>query len=371
MISRQEIERLAALKSERGILSAYICLDPRLRFVRQQATLQFKGALKRAERELTDGAWREALEREGAAVLKYLANAEPPGRGLVIFSCQPDGLWEALQLDVPVPSMVGIDTTTKIGVLAESLSEFPRFIVAVVQRDKATVYIAEQGTAERRLRMGADVPGQHDTGGRSQMRFERHIEVHVLKYLQALAVELKRLAEERPCKLAIGGSEEMADALLQMLPEPIARSFIGRFPVDHKHDTERMLLERAEELWSEHERREADRLLDQIVDAAKSKKRGVLGVEPTLGALMEEKVRALVVADGLAIEGSVCTRCDYFSSRDFESCPVCGAKAEHKNVTDRAVEKALLIGASTDIVAERRSRDRLLAEGGVGALLWY
>jgi hypothetical protein len=55
MISHQEIERLANLKSDHGILTAYLRIDPRLRFVRQQAAAQFKGALKAAQRRIQGG----------------------------------------------------------------------------------------------------------------------------------------------------------------------------------------------------------------------------------------------------------------------------------------------------------------------------
>ena len=83
-------------------------------------------------------------------------------------------------------------------------------------------------------------------------------------------------------------------------------------------------------------------MVERVFDATKSGMRGVLGTDSTLGALVEEKVRTLVIADGLAIDGSVCTRCDYFSAQEFESCPLCGATAELGDVTDRAVEKAIL-----------------------------
>ena len=108
MISHQEIERLANLKSDHGILTAYLRIDPRLRFVRQQAASQFKGALKAAQRQIQGGRWKDALERESAHVLNFLANREPAGRGMVIFSCRPEGLWKNLQLGVPRPSVVDV-----------------------------------------------------------------------------------------------------------------------------------------------------------------------------------------------------------------------------------------------------------------------
>jgi peptide chain release factor subunit 1 len=370
MISRQDLERLAPLKSGHGILTAYLRLDPRLRFVRQQAASQFKGAVKQAARRIQEGRWQNALERESAHVLNFLSNWEPAGRGLVIFSCRPEGLCEVLPLEVLVPNLVDIDTTTKTAILAETL-ELPRFVVVALQRDKALIYTAQQGIVERQLQVATEVPGQHDQGGRSQMRFERHIEFHVAEHLKKVVDELKRLAETGPFKLAVGGTEKTVDEMLKILPDPMARTFIGRFPVNYKHDTEQEILERAQLLWNNREQIEESKLVDQVFDAAKSDRRGVLGVEPTLNALSEEKVRALLLVDGLAIDGSVCTRCDYFSGQDFKTCPLCGGEAEERDLADRAVEKAILTGADTEILSSGEARDRLLAEGGLGALLRY
>ena len=92
MLSRSDIERLAKLKSEHGILSAYVRMDPRLRYLRQQAATQFKGALKEAERRLQESRWKEALKRESDYVLNFLTSWEPTGQGLAIFSCRPENL---------------------------------------------------------------------------------------------------------------------------------------------------------------------------------------------------------------------------------------------------------------------------------------
>jgi hypothetical protein len=37
----------------------------------------------------------------------------------------------------------------------------------------------------------------------------------------------------------------------------------------------------------------------------------------------------------------------------------------------RCVEKAILTGAQAEVVSSDKARDRLIAEGGLGALLWY
>ena len=371
MILREDIDRLARLKSDNGILSAYIRLDPRLRFVRYQAETQFKGALKQAQRRLRDSRWQEALERESAHVLKFLSNSEFPGRGLAIFSCRPDDLWEVLSLDVLVNNLVDVDSTTKTGVLAGMLSEFPRYVVTVLQRDQARIYTAQQRMAEEPLEVKSEVPGQHDQGGRSQMRFERHIEFHVAEHLKKVADELQKLSEAGPMKLAFGGTDETVEEILKILPEPVLREFIGKFPVDYKHDTEQQILEHADVLWRGQQQADEEKLVTQVFDAAKSDGRGVLGVAPTLEALVQEKVRTLVLVDRLKIDGSVCNRCDYFAAQKFHSCPLCGGEAEQRDLVDRAVEKAVFTSADVEVVSPGDSHDRLLAEGGIGALLRY
>jgi peptide chain release factor subunit 1 len=371
MISRQDLERLAKLKSEHGILTAYVRLDPQLRFVRRQAASQFKGALKAAQGRIQANRWQETLDRESSHILNFLSDSEPAGRGLVIFSCRPDSLWEVLPLEFSVPNLVDIDTTTKTGILAQALEEVPRFIVAVLQRDRTRIYIAEQGTAQPLAQFATEVPGQHKQGGRSQMRFQRHVDFHVTEHLKKVADELESLAEASPFELVLGGTDEIVSETLAILPESLRRRVIGKFPVDYKHDTEQQILEHAELVCQNREQFAEANLLDQVVEAAKSGRRGVLGVEPTLSALVEEKVRMLLIANGVAINGSVCTRCDYLSEKTFNICPLCGADAEQRDVTDRAVEKAILTGAETEVVSSSEARDRLLSEGGVGALLRY
>jgi hypothetical protein len=71
-------------------------------------------------------------------VLNFLSDWEPTGRGLVIFSCRPEALWEVSPLEIMVPNLVDIDTTTKTGILTGVLEESPRLVVAVLQRGQST-----------------------------------------------------------------------------------------------------------------------------------------------------------------------------------------------------------------------------------------
>ncbi|HWO42297.1 MAG TPA: Vms1/Ankzf1 family peptidyl-tRNA hydrolase, partial [Candidatus Eisenbacteria bacterium] len=230
MISREEVERLAALKSGHGILTAYVRLDPRLRFVRRQAVTQFKSALQHARSRVPER-WQAALERESARVVGFLTDWEPAGRGIVIFSCTPENLWEVRTLDVLVPNLIDLDTTTKTGLLEQLLEETPDTLVLVLQRDRARLYSIQQGRAGGRLDVVSDVPGQHDQGGWAQPRFQRHIEFHFEQHLEKVVDAIKKLAGNEPVKLILGGTEETVSALFNVLPEAFAKTVIGTFAV--------------------------------------------------------------------------------------------------------------------------------------------
>jgi len=372
MISRQDLERLAALKSDDGIVSAYVRIDPKLVYDRQAHAAQFKGAVRAFLRANKNG-WRQAvLERESGRILKYLEDHLPAGRGLALFASGPAGLWEVIPLDVPVPSFVDVGPTPSIEVLARILDEYPRLAIAIVQRDAARIYLSEQRRAEEEAAIESEVPGRHDQGGWAQARFQRHIEVHVQRHLKEAADELEKLFYARPfAALVLGGSPEAVDELLGLLPNPIARRVVGTVPVDLKHEPEEAILERARQAGAEAERRSEAELVERAVNAAASGGRGVAGLEETLQSVAEGRVHTLLVAEGFTAEGVSCPACGYLAAAPLERCPACGSPVDPvPDVVERAVERAFLAGAHIEAVLGP-ARERLMEHGGLAAILRY
>lgn len=372
MISHKELKRLANLRSDEGILSVYLKIDPRLGYDRGQAVAKFKGALSRFQRTAADDDQLAVAEREKDRVLSFLEQGPPSGRGLAIFSSQPSDIWEVVSLDVMVPTSVSVDTTTHTSLLMQVLDEHPRFVVAVVQRDHAAIYTSQQRTADEVAEIESAVPGRHAQGGWAQARFQRHIEFHVERHLKKVVDEIEELFYERPFnRLVVGGSEEAVNELIGMLPDPLSRRVIGTFPVDLKHQTEEEVLDQARQVLREEERRSEKDLIKQIVSSAESGGRGAAGIEPTISAVREGRVHVLAVADGVTTGGFACQRCDYLSAQEFARCPVCGGDGEPiPDVIERAMEKAYSTGARVEIVFGE-AREWLLARGGLGAVLRY
>ncbi|MEX0785823.1 MAG: Vms1/Ankzf1 family peptidyl-tRNA hydrolase [Dehalococcoidia bacterium] len=370
MISKTELERLAALRSDEGIVSVYIGIEPRLRYDRGQHEVKFRGATKRFERTADEHA-RAVLERETGAILDLLGETEPAGRGLAAFVSSPAGIRELVHLDVRVPTWIDAGASTNVGLLAQVVNEYPRWVVAVVQRDQATLYYSEQGHAEEAGGIESSVPGKHDQGGWAQARFQRHIEVHVERHLEKVDA-LQELQRERPFShLVLAGTGAPVTELREMLPGPLQSLVIGSVPVDFKHASEDEILEQARAVLVDEQRRVERELVEQVVDAAESGGQGAAGFDDTLAALHEGRVQTLLVAEGITEEGSSCLDCDYLATSRFERCPRCGGEAEAStDVVERAIDRALLSGARVEVVLGE-AREWLLARGGIGAVLRY
>lgn len=371
MVSRAELTRLAALRSEEGILSVYLNIAPRFGNAPRYPMTAFKSSLARAQRQLQAAQQRAVLEREKDRVLQFLDTWSPTGRGLVLFTCQPAAIWEVVSLNVRVPNRVSVARTTPTTLLTRVLDEYPCFAVVIVHRDQAQIYLSEQRTVEEATDLTSDVPGQHKQGGWSQARFERHIDVKVTAHLKQVVEALERVAADFPfAHLAVGGGGEAVNELIGLLPTDLSQKVIGTFPVDRKHETETAILDRARQVRIEAERQAEDALIEQIVNATKSGGQGVLGIDATLAAVREGRIPILALADGSSQDGWACSCCDYFAPTPFASCPLCGAAAEQTDVIDRTVEQAFLDGARIETVFGE-AKERLVAEGGLGAVLRY
>ena len=370
MITQQELKRLASLRSEEGILSVSVKIDPRLMYEPHQPAAKFKGALRRFERTASERQ-RRVAEREKEGVLAFLAGWQPRGRGLVLFSSQPSSIWEVVPLDVLVPTYLGVDDAADTAILAQVVDEYPRFVAALVQRDHAALFVSEQRASQLLAEIESDVPGQHDQGGWAQARFQRHVEFHFEQHLKKVVDELERLYYERPyARLAIGAVQEVGAELWKMLPDPISRRVIGVFPIDFKHETQQEMLQRAYALVQEDERRFERELVERAVDAAASGGLGAVGIEDTARAVLAGRVQTLILAEGLTKEGSACLECDYFGADILSLCPRCAAEGETTDVIERMVEKTYLTGGSVETVLGE-AREWLLARGGVAAILRY
>ena len=351
MVTRDEIRTLSRLRSAQGVVSVYVAVRPRLLYEPLHPLAAFKGAVKRYLQQSTDPVWRQALERERPRIERWLEGRRPNGRGVVFFASKPMGLWEARTMAFPMPTLVVVDHAPYTALLTQALDEGDATAVVHVQGDGADIWVWE---------------GNEDG-------FQRHIEVQAARHRSRILEQLLRLNAEYPIRrLMVGGAEPALSSFVKQLPEPLPSRLVGTFPVDAEQDTAEEILARAQLALEDAERVSEKRLVHEMLDASASGGPGVIGLDRTLTALLEGRVRTLLVAEGARQEGAVCPNCDYLAAKPSETCPVCGAQADvTPDVVGVAMERALLSGAQVESLLGQ-AKEELLSRGHqVAAILRY
>lgn len=373
MIAYETLQSLEKTRHSDGIVSLYLRIDPRQTSRPDYLSSEFKELFTRfMDNKTMLERHRQALERERESIQRHLDRWTPRGRGLVIFTCQPAGLWETFEVEDPVPTLLAVEETPRIQVLQQLMKEYPRFVVVTVHRDQAAIYTSERRTADKRAEYESIVQGWHSQGGWSQSRFQRHIEYQVHEHLKKVVDDLERMYyTENFHHLAIGGPEPTVKDLIRMLPEPIIHRLIGTFPIDAKHDTEDAIMNKARDLMRQYEEESEKEMIDHLASEARDGGHGVIGLKETIPSIVQGRVQTLIVAEGASHKGAQCDRCDYFADEPFEHCPMCGGAGHPvEDIIDRAAEKAFLAGAHVETVMGE-GRFWLLAKGGLGAILRY
>lgn len=331
-------------------------LDELLRSVRARAL------------ELPERAAR-SLEGDVAAISAFVRERFERGdtRGLALFSASGAGLWEEIALPRPVRDRVAVGPRADVRMLEALLETHEATCVALVDYEKARIFLSHLGRIEEVRDLFDEVPGRHDQGGWSQMRMQRHVDDHRTQHLKRVADVLFRLWQGRGfAHLVLAGPGEAHRELEGLLHEYLRRRVRAHLSLPMTatlEDVRARTLEVEEELEREEERAWIERLAEAVSSGA-----GVVGLDATLEALGEGRVGTLIVGLDLAHPGGACERCGRLATQ-ASACPACGAGMRAvPDVVEVAVASAYELGCDVETVT---LDDRLERLGGIGALLRF
>jgi peptide chain release factor subunit 1 len=292
-------------------------------------------------------------------------------RGLVLFSCSGAGLWEAFALSQPVRDRVSAGERPDLVPLEAILEMAETFCTALVDRERARIFLSSLGRIEEVTRFLDDVPGKHDQGGWAQARLQRHIEEHVQRHLKHVAEALLRIQQRRPFDhLVLAGPDEAVSELEREVHDYTRRRILGRVPLPMAASPEDVLT-KAGELEADLERRREREAVERLLSESSSDTgRAVVGMEETLSALEANRAEVLVLSVELRARGVRCGRCGHLAvGSDDRPCESCGGSVSVvPDLVEEAVELALRERCRVETVAGNGS---LAQVGGVGALLRF
>jgi peptide chain release factor subunit 1 len=285
---------------------------------------------------------------------------------VALFASSADGLFRIVPLLEPVADGCEIGPELWISPLAGQLGRGEGALVAIVTRERGVLYRLHEGRLEEIADESEEVPGQHDQGGWSQARYQRHIENIVLRHLKTVGEEIDRTVHNRPAHLVMVAPEEMRGELESKLSHEARESIVGWVSADaHANETE--LLELVQPLLDEARARADEATLERWHAERGRGGRVAAGWKQTLDAASDARIEVLLVDEGARHQAWSCPTCGR-ASADGGKCPLDDTKLEERDdAVDLAVHHTVLHGGSLVCFGAGALADA----DGIGALLRF
>lgn len=289
-------------------------------------------------------------------------------RGLAIFSCSAIGLWEIIDLPVPVRDQLVVNQSPQLAQLELLCEQHGRFAVLLADRQRAKVMVVEMGETVRSEERFDALPRHEDEGGDWDRDHVHHHQAaatqHHLRRAAALAFSV--FQDDGFDHLILGTPEEMARDTERELHSYLRERVVAARPIPltaRDNDVRQVV----EEVEAELRRSQETAVVTELREALATG-RGVAGLVPVLAALVERRVATLVVSAGFAAPGWRCPACAHLAGVG-RGCPVCPSDMDQvDDVVEEAVD--LTLSRAGRVVSCRDNAD-LDVLGRIGALLRY
>lgn len=287
---------------------------------------------------------RRSFDADRTRLEELLASDELNGtEGIAAFACDAAGVWEAIGAGVPFDTDVTAGPTADLFQLARLLDDQVSAVVAVVDTNSCRLFVTRRGRLSER-RGPDESPAEHtrhDTGGWSQARFQRHVDMQDKRFAGEVAAAIDRLVRrERPAHLILAGDERAISYLDPELPEHV-RPIVDhvaridmRASLEDVHDAVAPILGALEEA----DGRDA---VQRALAGHRAGDLGVVGIDRVMAALEAGQVDELVLDE---------------------------TAGTNEELRAELVRQASLTGARVEVV---RDHDELRRHDGVAATLRY
>lgn len=377
IVTLKTLRELAAFRAEKGCaISFYVNLDPRVAPTAGDADTRINSLL--AEGEKSEWAHRGDLTHDQRKGLKSdferirrffdAEFARDGAQAAAVFAAGPDNFWLTLELPAPVGDEVKVRSDFRLAPLVPLVGRDDGALVAVVGRERGSVYRLRGGRLEELLDRTEEQPGRHDQGGWSQANYQRHIESLVHDHLKDVAEALDRQVRQLGApKLVLVGGEEMRSEFMESLSNETRNAVVGTTQAE-AHATPAGLLELVEPILERSRADDERQALERWREETGRNGRAAAGWEQTIEAASDGRVELLLFQEGADRPAWECPQCGR-GSLEAGSCPLDGTRLEpRKEGLDLVVHRTLVHGGGVWAVRHRRDLDPV---EGIGALLRY
>jgi peptide chain release factor subunit 1 len=373
-VTWQRLRQLASFRAELGCAtSLFLNLDPSEVPTPTDAQTRMNALLSSAEKvdrsELTHDQ-RQGLKADFERIAGWFDNdfSREGAQSLAIFAAGLDNFWSTVSLPGPVADRVKVGREFYLTPLVPLVARADGTIVAVVGREQGQLFRLEAGRLQELADRFDEQPGQHDQGGWSQSRYQRHIEKLVQEHLKGVAEELDRSRKRMHApKIVLVCPEEMRGEFTEELSKEARDALVG-YAQAEAHARPAELLEAVRPILEKAEAKDEREAIERWREEAGRNGRAASGWAKTLEAASDGRVEVLLFQEGTDHAAFRCPACGR-AALEGGSCPLDGTQLEpHDAGLDLAVHQTLAHGGAVWAI---RHHEDLAPVEGIGALLRY
>ncbi len=367
MFSDNDLRELLEFKSSSPVLSLYLNTDPT-----EENADAYRLRLRNMLKEIN-------LPEDVSAVEQYFSHQfDWSGRAVAAFSCAAQGFFRAYPLAVPVRNLIRISDRPSVKPLADLLDTFGGYGVALVDKQGARLFFFHLGELREQEGVLGELVKHTKRGGASSFPGRQggiagrtnHMEETIERNLKDAAEFAAHFFEEKHVRrVLIGGTDENVASFRSMLPKAWQSLVMGTFAMSMTA-SHTDVLSKALQIGKEAEHQREHRLVDHLITTAAKGGGAVVGSESVFDAINHDRVKALLVEEGMPQPGYVCDACGALYISKQETCALCGkGKVERtQDAIEMAVSGVMRRGGEIDFV---RASPDLNKVGSIGALLRY
>jgi len=374
-VTLDTLRELAGFRAEKGrVISLYVDLHPSVSPSAADIASRVNALLDAGTKRLGDSELpRDAvqgLKSDFERIRTFLDQEldRDGARGLAIFADELDNLWRPLTLPHSVGDAVRVNDQLYLSPLVPLVGRGEGALVVFVGRERGDIYCLRGGRLEPVADQTEEQPGQHDQGGWSQARYQRHIENLVKDHLKRVAEALdRRVRRRRADAIVVVASEDTRSDFEDVLSKEVREAVVGWTSCE-AHAGPPQVLEAVTPVLEEWRARREQELLERWREESAKNGRAAAGWEATLEAASDGRVDVLLYRPGADRRAFRCPACGRLSVTDGP-CPLDGTQLEPRDEgLDLALSQTLSNGGTILAVTAHPDLDPV---EGVGALLRF
>ncbi len=288
----------------------------------------------------------------------------PDARGVMVVASEPRALFEEALVEDPFEPAMFIDSKPRLAPLIEAAFLVkPAYLVEVDARSALILELGAEGMIDEHS-LEREVPSRHKQGGWSAPRFARHVKEHIrMVWNEAAKLLVDFVRQDGSGAIVLFGQEPNLRAFSRELPPELQGRIVAMRPAPRDR---RALLASAREALEEERIAHEFAVVHRILRQGLADRSGTVGLDDTLLAMNERRVRLLAVSRRFQARGYRCERCDALSAAGATACVFCDGPTTIVNLREELLRRCVAQGAEVLVTPESGPLD---AYRGIGALL--